>query len=153
LIRRATVADAADLLQMMHRLAEFEGYTDRFAVTEGDLIKRGLVAGSDAQFTAWVKEDAGVLQGYALAYVIPFTFDLRPTVVLKELFVDDAVRSRGCGQELFGAVVRYAQMIDARLLRWQVLPSNEAAKRFYCSRGGRLDEKWESWTLELESAL
>jgi GNAT superfamily N-acetyltransferase len=150
LIRRAVVADAPNLVRLMQRLAKFEGYADRFAVKESDLIERGLAANGDAQFTAWVKESNGVLLGYALMYVIPFTFDLRPTVVLKELFVDDAVRSRGVGQELFGAVVQYAQTIDARLLRWQVLPGNEPAKHFYRDRDGCADVEWESWVRDLD---
>jgi len=136
----------------MRNLAEFEGYADRFVVTESDLIERGLSRNKDAQFVAWVSEVDGLLQGYAVVYVIPFTFDLRPTVVLKELFVADAVRSRGCGHELFAAVVQYALSLDARLLRWQVMPQNDGAKRFYRRCGGRVDVDWESWVRDINSS-
>jgi len=134
----------------MRRLAKFEGYLDRFTVTESDLIERGLAESGDAQFTAWVAEGNGLLQGYAVAYLIPFTFDLRPTVVLKELFVDEAVRGQGCGDRLFSAVVEHGRSVNAGLLRWQVLPGNDAAKRFYRSLGGCEDEAWESWELRLQ---
>jgi len=150
LIRRATVADAPRLLALMRKLAVFEGYADRFAVTEGDLIKRGLQPSRNAEFTAWVSDGSGVLEGYAVAYSIPFTFDLRPTVVLKELFVADAARGCGYGDGLFNAVVQYSRSINARLLRWQVLAGNEAAKRFYRQRGGCEDVRWESWLRDLD---
>ena len=138
------------MLRLMRSLAEFEGYADRFAVTEGDLIERGLSGKRDAQFVAWVLEADGLVRGYAVVYVIPFTFDLRPTVVLKELFVESAARRLGCGHDLFAQVIRYAQSINARLLRWQVLPGNEAAKRFYVRYGGRAEIDWESWMRDVE---
>jgi ribosomal protein S18 acetylase RimI-like enzyme len=147
MIRRAQVGDVSALLVLMKKLAAFEGYLDRFAVTESDLLERGFFA-QKPEFVAWVA-DADGLQAYALAYSIPFTFDLRPTVVLKELFVDEAARGQNVGSELFQAVIRYAQSIDARLIRWQVLPDNEAAKRFYRRLGGESDASWESWVLEL----
>ena len=150
MIRRATADDASQLLALMRKLAEFEGYSDRFAVTETDLIKRGLVAKDRAEFTAWVVDDSGVLLGYAVVYSVPFTFDLRPTVVLKELFIEEGVRGRRYGDELFTAVLRYMQSINARLLRWQVLSSNESAKRFYRGHDGHCDTDWESWVLELD---
>jgi GNAT superfamily N-acetyltransferase len=150
LIRRATVQDASQLLALMRKLAEFEGYADRFAVTESDLIERGLAATCNAQFAAWVAEENSVLQGYVVAYSIPFTFDLRPTIVIKELFVAEFVRGQGCGDALFAAIVAHARSINARLLRWQVLPDNQSAKRFYRERGGAIDEIWENWALELQ---
>jgi GNAT superfamily N-acetyltransferase len=132
----------------MRKLAAFEGYLDRFVVNESDLIERGFL-NRVPEFTAWVAEMDARLQGYALVYSIPFTFDLRPTVVLKELFVDESARGHHCGRELFQAVTGYARSINARLLRWQVLPSNEAAKKFYRQLGGESDSSWESWVLEL----
>ena len=131
----------------------FEGYADRFAVTESDLIQRGLSPSSDAQFIAWVAEQDVTLLGYAVIYVIPFTFDLRPTVVLKELFVSQSVRESGYGKELFAAVIDYARGIDARLVRWQVLPSNEKAKGFYRRQGGEIDVGWESWVLDVAGSM
>jgi diamine N-acetyltransferase len=132
----------------MRELAEFEGYSERFAVTEADLVSRGLHARADRQFSAWVADDGG-LQGYAVVYVVPFTFDLRPTVVLKELFVASNARQRGLGRQLLATVIDYAKSIGARLVRWQVLPSNGDAKRFYASLGGAFDAHWENWQLEL----
>lgn len=151
MIRRATAEDAPQLMQLMRLLAAFEGYADRFAVTQEDLVERGFSAHRPAEFIAWVIEgQAGILTGYVAVYVIPFTFDLRPTIVIKELFVEESQRGRQHGHELFAAVSQYAQSLNGRLLRWQVLPSNEIAKHFYRQRGGVPDVEWENWILDLE---
>jgi len=148
-IRQAVAADAPQLLQLMRKLAEFEGYLDCFAVTERDLLERGFLS-DNPEFVAWVAE-LDELRAYALAYSIPFTFDLRPTIVLKELFVDEVVRGRELGVQLFQAVIRYACSKHARLVRWQVLPDNDEAKRFYRRQGGERDDAWENWICNLDS--
>jgi ribosomal protein S18 acetylase RimI-like enzyme len=149
-IRRAHSGDAPRLLALMRDLAQFEGYADRFAVTERELIERGLSANGAVQFFAWVAEEGDRLDGYAVTYLIPFTFDLRPTIVIKELYVDQRARGSGIGNALFTAAQMHARSINARLLRWQVLPNNDAAKRFYRRRGGGIDASWENWLLDLD---
>ncbi len=151
-IRSATVNDAAQLIVLMHMLAEYEGYADRFVVTSDDLVNRGLATNAHAQFKIWVAAVDKTLFGYVVVYTIPFTFDLRPMVVLKELFVINAERRNGYGRQLFYAVSQYAQSINARLLRWQVLPDNDAAKHFYRSVGGSKDLEWENWLINIDSA-
>lgn len=149
MIRRAVAADAPQLLSLMRGLARFEGYDDRFSVTVDDLLERGFSSDRPAQFTAWVAELDGALVGHAVVYVIPFTFDLRPTVVLKELFIDEAARGRSFGHRLMSAVTEHARSLDARMVRWQVLPSNSPAKAFYRQHGADIDADWENWYLEL----
>lgn len=150
IVRAALAHDVPQLLRLMHGLAEFEGYRDRFAVTETDLIERGFSREREPQFHVLVAADAGGgLCGYALTYFIPFTFDLRPTLVLKEFFVDAAQRGGGVGRKLFAAVLDFGRQSNVRLLRWQVLPTNESAKRFYRSFGGGIDADWDNWVLEL----
>jgi ribosomal protein S18 acetylase RimI-like enzyme len=150
MIRRAVAADAPQLLSLMRGLAQFEGYDDRFAVTVETLLERGLSSQRPPEFFAWVAETNGKLVGYAVIYVIPFTFDLRPTLVLKELFVDSAARGRNFGQGLMQAVIEHGRSVNARLIRWQVLPSNEPAKAFYRQYAARVDADWENWFLDLD---
>ena len=149
MIRRAVAGDASQLLSLMRGLARFEGYDDRFAVTVEDLIERGFLSHRPPEFIAWVAEMDGALVGYAVVYVIPFTFDLRPTVVLKELFIGEGARGRNFGQQLMNAVVEHARSMNARIIRWQVLPSNDPAKQFYRQQGADIDDDWENWYIEL----
>ena len=150
MIRHAQASDAPQLLQLMLGLARFEGYADRFALTVEALLERGFSADRPPEFLAWVAEDQGRLVGHAVVYVIPFTFDLRPTVVMKELFIESAARGRNFGHELMRAVIDYAASIDARLIRWQVLPDNEPARNFYRQLGARTDPDWENWFMDLD---
>lgn len=150
MIRRALASDASQLLSLMRGLARFEGYDDRFAVTVETLLERGFAPHRPPEFIAWVAEIDGKLVGYGVIYVIPFTFDLRPTVVLKELFIDESARGRNFGHELMRAVIDHARSINARLIRWQVLPDNTPAKNFYRQHGAVADGDWENWFIDLD---
>ncbi|WOB08467.1 GNAT family N-acetyltransferase [Piscinibacter gummiphilus] len=149
-VRRATARDVVPLLASMQALAVFEGYAADFRVTGDDLLVRGLAGTGAKQFTALVAEDEhGALCGHAVLLVTPFTYDLRPTVVLKELYVDARRRRQGVAEALLVAVRAEAQAIGAGRIRWLVLPGNAAAQRLYARWGGAPDTAWESWELRL----
>lgn len=148
--RLADTRDAEPLLQLMRKLAEFENYRPDFRVSCGDLLARGLAASQDAQFKAFVTDsNTAGLSGYAVVQEVPFTFDLRPTLILKELFVTQDSRSQGVGTALMSAVLDYARARGCGRLRLDVMPGNEAAKRFYRRFGGDRDSAWENWVLAL----
>lgn len=150
-VRRATAHDVVPLLASMHALAVFEGYVADFRVTADDLLVRGLASKGAKQFIALVAEDAaGALCGHAVLLLTPFTYDLRPTVVLKELYVDARHRRQGVADALLAAVHAEAQAIGAGRIRWLVLPGNEPAKQLYRRWGGAPDTAWESWEMRLE---
>jgi ribosomal protein S18 acetylase RimI-like enzyme len=86
-----------------------------------------------------------------VTYGVPWTYDLKPRWVLKELFVSEGVRSSGIGNKLFEAVTAAAAERGATRIDWTVLPQNERAKAFYRARGGKPDAAWENWTLALSS--
>jgi GNAT superfamily N-acetyltransferase len=131
----------------MRGLAVFERYIEQFRVTEQDLIAHGLC---DApRFGAFVAEHGNDVIGVAVHYQVPWTFDLRPVVTLKELFVAEEARGLGVGKSLFRRVAAYASEIGATRIAWTVLPDNAAAKHFYASAGGAPETAWEHWTMAL----
>ncbi|MBA2673881.1 GNAT family N-acetyltransferase [Ramlibacter sp.] len=145
-VRPAVAADAPRLLQLMRQLAVFEGYDAQFRVTEHDLLRLGLANTIPARFAAFVaQQDGAPACGYAVTYEIPFTYDLRPTLVLKELYVEEAARGCGAGEALMRRVFAHAGDRGAARLQWDVLPGNEAAKRFYRRLGGSPVTDWERW--------
>jgi GNAT superfamily N-acetyltransferase len=149
LTRYANSDDAASLIVLMKRLAAFEGYLDRFAVKEADLLERGFNA-QRPQFAALVcQEDPGDLIGYAVVYVVLFTFDLAPTLVLKELYVTQEARGTGVGKALMNRVIDHARAEHCGLLKWDVLRTNTKAKKFYTQFGGMHDSAWENWAMRL----
>lgn len=134
---------------MMRQLAAFEGYIDQFRITEKDLFERGFAPDRAPEFQSILGVIDNVPVAYVVTYIVPFTFDLRPTVVLKELFVESYWRNTGMGSALLATVIERARSIEARLLRWQVLPGYEHAKKFYRKFGGCKDEQWDNWVMEL----
>lgn len=148
-VREFREQDASQLLELMRGLAEFEGYIDDFAVSESDLIANGL--GENRSFQAFVVPDELETQllGMAVTYIIPWTYDLRPVVVLKELFVRKEARQHQIGQALFERVVKLAKARKASKVQWTVLRGNDAAVNFYQAHGARPDDVWETWLLPL----
>lgn len=130
----------------------FERYIRFFAVTERDLEERAF--GQDAQCRITVAEDAatGDPVGYAVTVVTPFTYDLKPTVTLKELYVREQARGRGAGQALFRAVAAEALEAGAGRLKWNVLAGNRRAETFYRALGARRVRKWIPYAMD-ERAL
>ena len=78
-VRAATSGDVPALLGLMRELAVFERYLDRFAVTEAELLRRGFPAAGEPEYFAFVAESPTGLAGYAVYYLIPFTYDLKPS--------------------------------------------------------------------------
>jgi len=135
-IRDALPADIPQLLRLMRALAEAENYGADFAVGAQDLEMHGF--GAQLQFFTKlaVDEERAVAVGMAVFYLMPFTYDLRPTLVLKELYVDAAYRDRGVGERLMVALAQCAQRLGCGRLRWDVLHGNHSAERFYQRLGG-----------------
>lgn len=140
-------ADVPALLGLMQGLARFEIYIDDFAVTEADLITHGL--GPEPRFQALVVDDGAELLGMAVLYTIPWTYDLRPKLALKELFVTRQSRGLGVGKALIQGVVKRGLDIGASQIIWTVLKGNIKAEQFYGGLGGQRDPVWNNWRMNL----
>lgn len=147
IVRPFTPADVPGVWGMMRDLAVFEGYSDRFRVTPQDVLTHGF--GPQPRFGVLVAERQKHLCGMAVHYTIPWTFDLRPVVVLKELFVQPAARGQGVGQALVRGLAEHAASLGASALRWTVLPDNAPAQALYAGLGGQKDPDWDHWVLAL----
>ncbi len=141
--------DVGAVLALMRALAMFEGYDDKLRVTEADLIEHGL--GPSPRFGVLVAVCEDVIVGIAVHYIIPWTYDLKPVVWLKELYITEAARGMAVGQALIEQLRQYAAGIGASAIKWTVLKSNMPAKAFYRSLGGETDEIWEPWQLKIDS--
>ena len=153
-VRLAIASDADALLCLMRELAVFEGYITHFCITTDDLLERGLgakSAGERQEFVAFVAAtNDGCLLGHAVVYRVPFTYDLRENLVLKELYVSADARGMGVGHKLMSAVLAFAKEHACARLKWEVLPGNAKAQAFYRSLGGAPDTSWENWILHME---
>jgi len=147
-VREFRKSDIGQLLDLMQRLADFERYLDDFAISEADLIERGL--GEHPQFTALVAMGSnGSVLGMAVYHLIAYTYDLAPDMILKELFVAEPSRGLGVGEALMARLLQDAERKGCRRIKWLVLKENDQAKSFYARIGGMKDMKWENWFIDL----
>jgi len=151
-VRPAERRDVGRLVAMMRELALFERYLEEFAITEAELDRRAFGAGPECRITVGENLTNDDLVGYAVTVFTPFTYDLRPTVTLKELFVCEPARGRGVGRALLQAVAADALEAGAGRLKWDVLSGNGRAEAFYRSLGGRRVRKWIAYSMD-ERAL
>lgn len=144
-VRPAQPEDAKAVLALMQALAEFEGYSADFRVTLDELVQRCFVR---HDFQVLVAECGGELLGMLVYYEQPFTYDLKPWFVVKELYVRDAFRGSGVGRMLMKSVARHCHLQGGSRVRWEVLTDNLPAQRFYGSLGARANAGWQTWHLE-----
>lgn len=133
----------------MRQLATFEDYIDDFAISIDDLMQHGFPGDNSATFTAIVAEEGDKLLGHLVYYLIPFTYDLKPTLFIKELYVDQSVRSKGIGKGLMHLTIQDARNNNCGRLKWDVLSDNINAQQFYQRFGATYDEKWQGYVLKL----
>ncbi|RRV10574.1 GNAT family N-acetyltransferase [Pseudomonas sp. v388] len=139
-VRLAVPEDVPALITLMRALAVFEDYIDEFKVDAQALLDRAF--GPQAQCQIFVAEWDACVAGYAVVLEIPYTYDLRPTILLKELYVSDACRGRGLGHALLQHVARVALDKGAARIKWDVMVGNDPAEAFYQALGGHRDSKW-----------
>lgn len=148
-VRRAEENDIPALLTLMRRLAQFEGYDAAFAVTESTLRLQGFTR-QPPDFHALVVDspgDASALLGMLVYYLIPFTFRTRPTLFIKELYVEESGRGLGIGEALMRAAAVAAVSHDCATIKWQVAEWNGAAQRFYERLGAVANREWVEFAL------
>jgi ribosomal protein S18 acetylase RimI-like enzyme len=146
-IRVMTPGDIPQFRRMMATHSEFEGMPD-MALTEADLHERAF--GPAPEYGAFVA-DAGALRGlagFASHYSLPFKNDGRPTLVLKNLWVDPDLRGSGVARALMVAMAQKARAGRYGRMRWSVLPENARAIAFYRSLGATPDPKWVPWLMD-----
>ncbi|MES3006660.1 MAG: GNAT family N-acetyltransferase [Pseudomonadota bacterium] len=143
-VRSAEKEDAEAVLALMQALAEFEGYSADFRVTLDELVQRCFVR---QDFQVLVADAGGELLGMLVYYEQPFTYDLKPWFVIKELYVRDSFRGAGVGRMLMKSVAGHCYLQGGSRLRWEVLTDNLPAQRFYGSLGAQPNTGWQTWHL------
>lgn len=145
-VRAALPADVPALLELMRALAVFEDYIEAFRLDERELLARAF--GDSPQCQVFVAEREAQLAGYAVLLEIPFTFDLRPTLILKELYIAEAFRGMGLGKALLQQCAQWGTLRQAGRLKWDVLLGNKNAEAFYQRLGGKPERKWLAYQMD-----
>jgi GNAT superfamily N-acetyltransferase len=145
-IRKAVESDVPSLLPLMRELAEFEKYSNDFAITEEVLREQGFRR-SPPDFHCLIAEEGSTVVGFLVYYFVLFTYRAKPNLIIKELYIADRHRSRGIGKELVKAVARQAEEANCGMIKWWVAKWNERGMDFYKRLGATIDTEWHEFQL------
>jgi GNAT superfamily N-acetyltransferase len=145
-VRHAAPADVEAVLVLMRELAEHEGHSQYFRLTEESLTRYCFTAPARLEMVVAVGEEGIV--GYATC--MP---QLSPWAGREYLFVDDVYvvasqRGRGVGARLMERIGAIATDRDLDV-RWHVETDNVSAQKFYRSLGAELRSRFIAyWSQE-----
>ncbi|MEO7245131.1 MAG: GNAT family N-acetyltransferase [Rubrivivax sp.] len=139
-LRPAAPADAAAIVGLIGKLAEFERLTHLMQVTPARLAEH--LFGPRPVAEAVVAQRAGSLVGFALFFTNFSTFLGRPGLYLEDLYVQPAERGRGTGRALLTHLGALAVERGCGRFEWSVLDWNEPAIGFYERMGATLLPEW-----------
>jgi GNAT superfamily N-acetyltransferase len=148
IIRKAVEPDSEKLWLLMRDLAVFEKYIDVFAITP-EIVKQSGFRKSPADFYSFVADHNGQIAGMLVYYYLPYTAANRPSIYLKELFVDPAYRGQKIGEQLMDALHEEAKLNNCAQIKWNVALWNEAGKKFYERLGAAENKQWLNYEWRL----
>lgn len=143
-IRQAQLSDYAQALVLMKKLAEIEGYSTQFAVTLPSLA-RAIEQQSIGLLVAEVDEK---VEGILVYFFQPFTYDLSPWLIIKELYVSEHCRGLGLGNRLFQKARQVCHSNGGKKMKWEVLSNNIDAQKFYSNHGATMLQDWRLMSID-----
>lgn len=146
-VRAAGADDAATLHRFMRGLSVFERYDALFAVTPEYVLEQGFRREPPAFHALLAERPNGEPVGMLVWYLLPFAFRARPTLYVKELYVDESARGEGAGEALMRRAAQLAVEHGCAIVKWQVADWNDGASRFYERLGARPDREWVDYVL------
>jgi GNAT superfamily N-acetyltransferase len=150
-VRLATPADVPAALTLMRGLAAYEGYLKSFAVDEAHVQALAFEQSPPAMRLLLATLNDRTVIGLAVVQIVEFTFRARPTLYLKELYVDESHRSSGAGDALMRAVAALAVQDGCAIVKWQVARWNMRGRQFYERLGAHFDDEWIDCVLDADA--
>jgi GNAT superfamily N-acetyltransferase len=148
-IRKATAADAAQILEFIRALAAFERAPDAVTATEEGLIRDGF--GPNPLYRCLIADYDGQPAGFAFYFFNYSTWVGRPGIYVEDLFVLPEFRRQGIGRELLRQVAAIAVETGCQRLQWEVLDWNTPAIDFYRAIGAEFLDEWRNVRLSGEA--
>ncbi len=145
-IRRSVKEDCTRLLELIKELALYEKAPQEVTVTLDHFIESGF--GANPVWWAFVAEEDGLVQGFALYYVRYSTWKGQ-RMYLEDILVTEQARGRGIGKLLFDQLIVEAKERKFNGIVWQVLEWNEPAINFYKKYNASFDPEWVNCSISV----
>ena len=146
-IRKARLEDCPRMLELVRELALYERAPDEVTVTPEHFAESGF--GPNPVWWAFVAEEQGQIQGFALYYIRYSTWKGQ-RMYLEDIIVTEAARGRGLGKLLMEALIVEARERQFTGIVWQVLEWNEPALNFYRKFNAKFDPEWVNAVLDVQ---
>ena len=138
-IRKGTPADVEPALLLIKELAAFEKAPEQVINTVEQMLIDGY--GEKPIFDLLFAEADQKIAGIAI-YFIKYSTWKGKCLYLDDIVVQESLRGKGIGKQLFDAVVAEAKLCNCQQLQWQVLNWNEPAINFYKKYDTVFDAEW-----------
>lgn len=145
-IRRALKEDCARIMELITELAIYEKAPTQVTVTLEHFIESGF--GINPVWWAFVAEENGVIQGFALYYIRYSTWKGQ-RMYLEDILVTDEMRGKGIGKLLFDQLIDEAKEKKLNGIIWQVLEWNDPAINFYKKYNTHFDAEWVNCSINV----
>lgn len=147
-IRVAAKEDTPTILDLIHRLAEYEKEPHMVKCSEADILRDGF--GEKPLFECLIAEWDGKPVGFALFFFKWSTWTGSACLHLEDLFVDPNHRGNKIGFTLLRELARIAIARECDRFEWDVLDWNRLAIDFYDSLGARAKDGWLTYRMDGE---
>lgn len=144
-VRPATDSDLAEVVAMVHELADYERAADQCHLSTAQL--RTALFGEVPALFGHVAEDAGAPVGFSLWFRTFSTWDGVHGIHLEDLYVRPQHRGGGHGRALLAELAAECLRRGYTRLQWSVLDWNEPSIRFYRSLDAQPTDGWIDYRL------
>lgn len=140
--------DLEELLPLMR------GYCDFYEVHPEDedlmAMARALILDPEREgFQLLARDGSGTAVGFATVFWTWSTLSAARVGVMNDLFVATEARGGGLAEELIGECARLVRERGGQSLEWRTAKDNLRAQAVYERVGGRRDDRWLCYSLEL----
>lgn len=137
IVKSAEIKDLPAIIGLVNELAVFENEPDAVTAT----LKEYEDAFKNKIFEALIAKNEESIVGMAIYYMTFSTWKGK-MLYLEDLYVKEASRRMGIGQQLFDEFLNQAEIKGAKLCKWQVLDWNTPAVKFYEKNGAVIEKNW-----------
>lgn len=145
IIRNGCEEDLPAVLDLIHELAAYTGFSDQVENTVERMKEDGF--GPNPIYGLLIAEQDGVILGTSIYYYRYSTWKGK-RLYLEDLVVKEAMRRRGIGKLLFEATMAKSLAENCSGLMWQVLDENINAIAFYKKYDTNFDRSFINCSLD-----